>query len=114
MQGRDAATTWICSPHGSVVVQDQEPTGDCPEADRAFCVWEKATPEYVSATFAKLVEREVAARLQERADEVRDGNSDRVHRTIHATGGGWVEIQAEYLGHLIDRIEYESGAGGGG
>ncbi len=61
-------------------------------------------------------ERIVAARLQERAEQCRDGNSEGTTylRSIRATGGGWVEIDAEYLDHLFGRIEYESGAGGGG
>lgn len=54
---------------------------------------------------ATTLEREIAARLQEQADEVRDGTSDRMHRIVRATGDGWVEIQGEYLGHLIDRLD---------
>ncbi len=61
-------------------------------------------------------ERIHAAELQERAEECRDGSSEGTTypRSIRATGGGWVEIAAEYLDHLLGRIEYESGAGGGG
>ena len=59
-------------------------------------------------------ERIEADVLQTRAEESRDGLSDTMHRVIRATGGGWVEIQAEYLAHLLDSIEHESAHGGGG
>lgn len=52
-----------------------------------------------------------AAELQDLASDVRDGRSDTMHRVIRATGAGWVEIQAEYLRHLLDRIEDESSRG---
>ena len=60
-----------------------------------------------------LEDRRRAAALEQRADEERDGRSDRMHRVIRATGHGWVEIQADYLGHLLDRIESESRWSGG-
>lgn len=36
-----AATTWACYPHGTRVVQEDEPTFDCVEADRSGCSWER-------------------------------------------------------------------------
>jgi len=37
----DAATEWVCSPHGTRIVQDEEPRGSCVEADRSLCTWQK-------------------------------------------------------------------------
>jgi hypothetical protein len=41
LDARSAATTWVCSPHGTRVEQEESPTFDCPEADRAGCYWTK-------------------------------------------------------------------------
>lgn len=60
-------------------------------------------------------ERRRAAALQELAENLRDGSSDGTAytRVVRAVGSGWVEIQADYLEHLLGRIEDEMQAGGG-
>lgn len=53
---------------------------------------------------ATMEEREVAAEIQERLSGARNGLSDEMHRVVRATGGGWVEIQAEFLIHVLEHL----------
>jgi len=72
----------------------------------AFRQWLEETP--------RAEQRRTASELQARAEELRDGLSDEMRRGIRATDHGWVEIRAEYLAHLLDRIEHNAAHGGGG
>ena|SRR5580704_2983 len=46
-----------------------------------------------------------AARLQAKAEQCREpSTSESLHRIIRGGDYGWVEIHAEYLEHLLDRI----------
>jgi hypothetical protein len=57
--------------------------------------------------------RSRAAELQARAEKSGSDRTD-LHRVIRATDGGWVEIQADYLAHLLDVIDQlEAGLAGG-
>ena len=53
-------------------------------------------------------EREKAAYLQTRADQLRDPTATHLHRRIQPIGGGWVQIQADYLDHLLSLLGHAS------
>lgn len=108
---------WRCQ-HGTVRRGYATPTASCDLRSVSPCNWvlmeggEESSRSELAPP--KISERQFAAALQDLAEESRGVESDGMHRQILARDSGWVEIQGEYLAHLLGRIEYEAANGGGG